>query len=64
MNYQALFGLIAATGLRLSEALNLRCIDFNSAQSRLTIRETKFRKSRHVPLHPTATAVSTVPAAT
>lgn len=55
--YQTLFGLIAATGLRLSEALNLRCINFNSAQSRLTIRETKFRKSRHVPLHPTATAV-------
>jgi integrase len=54
--YQTLFGLIAATGLRLSEALKLRCADFDSAQSRLTIRETKFRKSRHVPLHPTATA--------
>lgn len=54
--YQTLFGLIAATGLRLSEALNLRCIDFDSAKNRLTIRETKFRKSRHVPLHPTVTA--------
>jgi len=54
--YQTLFGLIATTGLRLSEALNLRCIDYDPAQSRLTIRQTKFRKSRHVPLHPTATA--------
>jgi integrase len=56
VTYQTLFGLIAATGLRLSEALNLRCIDFDSAQSRLTIRKTKFRKSRHVPLHLTAAA--------
>jgi len=56
LTYQTLFGLIAASGLRLSEALNLRCIDFDTAQRSLTIRETKFRKSRHVPLHPTATA--------
>jgi integrase len=56
VTYQTLFGLIAATGLRLSEALNLRCIDFDSAQGRLTIRKTKFRKSRHVPLHSTTAA--------
>jgi integrase len=54
--YQTLFGLIAGTGLRLSEALKLRRADFDSAQDKLTIRETKFRKSRHVPLHPTVTA--------
>jgi integrase len=54
--YQALFGLIAATGLRRSEALKLLCTDFDASQNRLTIRETKFRKSRHVYLHPTVTA--------
>ncbi len=54
--YQTLFGLIAATGLRCSEALKLLCTDFDAAQNRLTIRETKFHKSRHVYLHPTVTA--------
>ena len=54
--YQTFFGLIAATGLRRSEALNLLCTDFDASQNRVTIRETKFRKSRHVHLHPTATA--------
>jgi integrase len=53
--YQTLFGLIASTGLRRSEALKLLCSDFDAAQNRLTIRETKFRKSRHVYLHPTVT---------
>ena len=53
--YRTLFGLIAATGLRRSEALKLLCSDFDAAQNRLTIRETKFRKSRHVYLHPTVT---------
>jgi len=54
--YQTLFGLIAATGMRRSEALKLLCSDFDAAQNRLTIRETKYRKSRHVYLHPTVTA--------
>jgi integrase len=54
--YQTLFGLIAATGLRHSEALKLLCTDFDAAQNKLTIRETKFRKSRYVYLHPTVTA--------
>src|SRR6516162_4454759 len=53
--FQALFGLYAATGLRCSEALKLLCSDFDAAQNRLTIRETKFRKSRYVYLHPTVT---------
>jgi integrase len=53
--YETLFGLIAATGLRISEALALRCADLDLAQGLLTVRETKFRKSRLVPLHPSAT---------
>ena len=51
--YETIFGLIAATGLRLSEALHLRCGDADLDQGVLTVRNTKFRKSRHVPIHPT-----------
>ncbi|WP_338105451.1 tyrosine-type recombinase/integrase [Microvirga tunisiensis] len=50
--YTMLFGLIAATGLRVSEALALRLDDIQPGGV-LHIRETKFRKSRLVPLHPT-----------
>jgi integrase len=52
--YEALFGLIAATGLRISEALHLRCTDVDLITGILTIRQTKFCKSRFVPLHATA----------
>ncbi|MGO9062729.1 MAG: tyrosine-type recombinase/integrase [Candidatus Binataceae bacterium] len=51
--YETIFGLIAATGLRISEALHLRCSDVDLGQGILTVRKTKFRKSRHVPLHST-----------
>lgn len=50
--YVMLFGLIAATGLRVSEALALRLDDIQP-DGVLHIRETKFRKSRLVPLHAT-----------
>jgi integrase/recombinase XerD len=50
--YTTLFGLIAATGLRVSEALDLRFDDLQS-NGVLLIRRTKFGKSRLVPLHPT-----------
>ena len=52
--YSTLIGLLAATGLRISEALNLRFQDVTL--DGLVIRETKFRKSRLVPLHPTTRA--------
>ena len=55
VRYVTLFGLLAATGLRLSEALKIRRVDVNFERSQLTIRETKFRKSRLVPLHPSVT---------
>lgn len=51
--YRALFGLIAATGLRVSEALRLKCADVDLDARMLTVRQTKFAKSRLVPLHPT-----------
>lgn len=52
--YFTLFGLVACTGLRLSEALKLTRSDVDWKQSVLTIRMTKFRKSRLVPIHSTA----------
>ena len=51
--YGTLLGLIAATGLRISEALNLQFGDV-LPQGVLQIRHAKFSKSRLVPLHPTA----------
>jgi integrase len=51
--YETFFGLVASTGLRRSEALHLRCSDLNLAAGYLTVRQTKFCKSRLVPLHPT-----------
>jgi len=52
--YSTLFGLLACTGLRLSEAIHLRYADI--MQDGLVIRRTKFRKSRLVPLHDTTRA--------
>ena len=50
--YEALFGLLAATGLRVSEAVHLMDADVDLKSGLLTIRQTKFAKSRQVPLHP------------
>ena len=52
---QAIFGLIAATGLRLSEATGLKRTDVDLHNGRLLIQQAKFGKSRWVPLHPTTT---------
>lgn len=49
--FYTLFGLVAACGLRISEALALQIDDIRP--DGLYIGETKFRKSRLVPLHPT-----------
>src|SRR5215470_13094428 len=49
--YATLFGLLAATGMRISEALALRLEDLT--EDGLVIRETKFKKSRLLPLHET-----------
>jgi integrase/recombinase XerD len=51
--YATLLGLIAATGLRISEALDLMVSDV-LPDGILRIRHTKFGKTRLVPLHPTA----------
>jgi len=50
--YETLFGLIASTGLRVSEAVHLLDCDVDLKTGLLAVRQTKFAKSRHVPLHP------------
>jgi integrase len=52
--YSTLLALLAATGLRVSEALHLRIADITL--DGLLIRATKFKKTRLVPLHATAAA--------
>jgi integrase len=52
LTYVTMFGLLVSTGLRISEALNLSRQDADLRTGVLTIRETKFRKSRLVPVHP------------
>ena len=51
--YQTLFGLIAATGLRLGETVRLELDDVDLVTGTLTVRRTKFHKSRRVALHRT-----------
>jgi integrase/recombinase XerD len=53
--YVMLIGLLAATGLRISEALNLRLCDLLPGGI-LRIGETKFGASRLVPMHKTVAA--------
>ncbi|MGF6259726.1 integrase [Paraburkholderia youngii] len=54
--YEILFGLMASTGLRVSEAIHLRDADVDLKRGLLTIRQTKFAKSRLLPIHPSTVA--------
>jgi integrase len=49
--YYCLFGLLSVSGLRLSEARNLKLQDVDLENGVLTIRGAKFGKTRLVPLH-------------
>jgi integrase/recombinase XerD len=49
--YHALLGLLAVSGLRLSEAIGLKLEDVDLSEGILTVRGAKFGKSRLVPLH-------------
>jgi integrase len=55
VGYATLFGLLASTGMRVSEPLALRFADVDLDAGVLRVLETKFRKSRLVPMHPTVT---------
>ena len=48
--YETLIGLLAATGMRISEAIKLDRTDIDWTQAVLLVRESKFGKSRYVPL--------------
>jgi len=52
--FETLVGLLACTGLRISEALNLKASDVDLEQLVVVVRESKGGKHRLVPLHPTA----------
>lgn len=49
--YATLFGLLAVTGMRINEALKLDREDVGLVEGILTIRRTKFGKTRLVPVH-------------
>ena len=53
---QTVIGLMACSGLRSGEVIRLQIADISLDHDppRLLIRESKFKKSRWVPLHPTA----------
>jgi integrase/recombinase XerD len=55
--FSTVFGLLAVTGMRIAEVVNLNREDVDLNEGILTIRETKFRKSRLVPIHPSTTKV-------
>jgi len=52
--YDTLIGLLTVSGLRIGEAIKLDRSDLDWAQCVLLIRESKFGKSRLVPLHPSS----------
>lgn len=55
--FHCLLGLLAATGLRLGEALHLQIGDVDLQQGVLTIHAAKHGRWRLVPLHPSTVAV-------
>jgi integrase len=57
LTYFSLLGLLAVAGLRISEARNLHTDDVDLKEGVLTIRGSKFGKSRLVPIHPTTRKV-------
>jgi len=54
--YRTLIGLLAVTGMRIGEAINLDRDDFDARYAVLVIRHAKFNKTRELPLHATTVA--------
>jgi integrase len=54
-SYEALFGLLAVSGMRIGEAVALGREDVDLDAGVITIRKPKGDRTRLVPLHPTAT---------
>jgi integrase len=55
--YATLFGLYAVTGMRTNEPLHLDREDVDLTQGVLTVRGTKFGKSRYLPIDPSTQEV-------
>jgi site-specific recombinase XerD len=55
--YTTIFGLLAVTGMRISEPLALDRADVDLTQGTLMVRNSKFGKSRWIPVHATTRAV-------
>lgn len=51
LTYATLFGLLSVTGLRISEALDLDRDDVDLRNDLLTVRQSKYEKTRLVPVH-------------
>src|SRR6266511_4337536 len=56
LTYRTLFALLAVTGLRVGEACHLDRVDVDLNSGVLTVRDSKFGKSRQVPVHDSTTA--------
>lgn len=54
--YATLIGLLAVTGMRVGEAINLDRADIDLPEGRLLVRNAKFGKDRELLLHPTTVA--------
>src|SRR6266571_8425979 len=52
-----LFGLLAVTGMRIGEAINLIDHDVDLVEGMIHVRWSKFGKSRLIPIHPTTVSV-------
>ncbi|MBC8277276.1 MAG: tyrosine-type recombinase/integrase [FCB group bacterium] len=57
LTYSTLIGLLYSTGIRISEAIKLDMDDVDFQSGIIRIRESKFRKSRLIPVHPTTLKV-------
>ena len=53
LTYSSYFALLATTGMRMSEAIALDHADVDLHEGVLTVRHTKFKKTRLVPVHET-----------
>ena len=62
-NLYCILGLLAVTGMRISEVINLRPDDIDWERQVLTVRKTKFGKTRLVPLHASTMKILTAFAA-
>ncbi len=57
--HRTLIGLLTVSGMRLGEVIRLDRPDLDTAEAIVTIRDSKFGKSRQVPVHPSTLAALT-----